>query len=169
MARKNAISMLKDDHDTVRGLLDRLKETTDRATKTRRDLLERIEHEIEVHMQLEEEIFYPAFREAMGDKQGEKMFHEAREEHRAATRVMIDLKKTDVGSPAFGGRAKVLAELVTHHADEEEEEMFSLAKKHMENEQLVELAEQMTERKRQLQNGKSRRRDVREAAGRLRV
>jgi hemerythrin-like domain-containing protein len=164
VAKVNAISILKHDHDNVRELLDRLKNTTDRATKTRVDLLERIEAEMVAHMTVEEEIFYPAFRDAMGDKHAEKIYHEAREEHRAASKVMADLKKADPSSPVFGGRAKVLAELVTHHADEEEDEMFSLATKHFSSDELEALGAQIEQRKRQLANGRSRRKESRSSA-----
>ena len=164
MAKIDAISILKHDHEHVEELLERLKNTTERATKTRVDLLERIEAEIVAHMSVEEEIFYPAFRDAVGDKKAEKMYHEAREEHRAATKVMLDLKRTDPSSPAFGGRAKVLAELVTHHADEEEDEMFPMANKHFSSEELEALGKQIEQRKRQLSNGKSRRKESRASA-----
>ncbi len=164
MTRKNAISILKEDHENVRGMLEKLKNTTERATRTRQDLLERIEHEIFLHMTVEEEILYPAFRDAVGDKHAEKMYYESREEHRAANKVLADLKKADSSSPVFGGRAKVLAELVNHHADEEEDEMFLLAKKHLSNEDLEALGEQMEQRKRQLANGKSRRKESRASA-----
>jgi hemerythrin-like domain-containing protein len=164
LAKLNAITILKHDHENVRELLERLKNTTERATKTRGDLLERIEAEIVAHMTVEEEIFYPAFRDAVGDKHAQKMYHEAKEEHRAATKVMLDLKKTDPSSPAFGGRAKVLAELVTHHADEEEDEMFPMASKHFSNDELESLGEQIEQRKRQLANGKSRRKETRASA-----
>lgn len=169
MARTNAITMLENDHKTVKELFERIKATTERAVKTRQELLERIEHELQVHMTLEQEIFYPAFRDAVDSKEALKIFHEAQEEHRAADKVLADLKRTDASSVAFGGRAKVLAELVTHHADEEEDEMFPLAKKHLSSEELQELGQRMEERKRQLSNGKSRRKDVRAAASRMRT
>ena len=58
------------------------------------------------------------------------MNFEALEEHRAVDELVLpDLKNTDPASHQFSGRAKVLRELVEHHADEEEEEMFEMAKK----------------------------------------
>ena len=65
---KDAIDLLKEDHDHVRRLLTQLSETTSRAAKTRGDLLKKIGSEILVHTKLEEEIFYPAFRDANGAK-----------------------------------------------------------------------------------------------------
>jgi hemerythrin-like domain-containing protein len=147
---KNAIDMLKEDHDHVRRLLAQLSETTARAAKTRPDLLKKIATEVQIHTRLEEEIFYPAFREA-GGSDHEKMFFEAKEEHRAVDDlVMPDLQKTDPASETFSGRAKVLKELIEHHAEEEEQEMFPEARKSLSGEQLVELGERMAERKKEL-------------------
>ncbi|MFZ5656431.1 MAG: hemerythrin domain-containing protein [Pseudomonadota bacterium] len=147
----NAIELLKADHAKVRALFEELTNTTSRAEKTRTQLLEKIRLELDVHTQIEEEIFYPAFREAGKKSDDEQMFHEALEEHRAAGElVMPDLLETEVTSEKFSGRAKVLKELVEHHADEEEKELFKRARELMSREQLVELGERMAARKEEL-------------------
>jgi hemerythrin-like domain-containing protein len=148
---KNAIELLKADHKTVRELLEKLADTTERATKTRPELLKRIGMEIRVHTSLEEEIFYPALREAGGTEEG-RMFFEALEEHRAAGELVLpDLEETAPDSEQFSGRAKVLKELIEHHADEEEQEMFPRARKVLDADQLKELGERMEARKQALQ------------------
>ena len=140
---QNAIELLKADHKKVRELLSQLVESTTRAEKKRRELLDKIEQELKVHTHIEEEIFYPAFK-AAGNAEHKKMYFEALEEHRAVEALVLpDLKKTDPTSEKFSGRAKVLKELVEHHADEEEEEMFKAARKAMSARQLEELGEQM--------------------------
>src|SRR3546814_1785888 len=60
-----------------------------------------------------------------------KLFrYEAKEEHRAVEKLVLpDLFKTDAGTVVFAGRAKVLKDLIEHHAEEEEKEMFPRAKK----------------------------------------
>ena len=147
---QNAIQLLKEDHATVKDLLGKLEETTTRGTKTRRELLERIGKELRIHAAIEEEIFYPAFRDA-GDKDATKMFFEALEEHRAVEQMVLpDLEKTDPSTEKFSGRAKVLKELVEHHADEEEKQMFPKARKLFSAEELRELGLRMDERKREL-------------------
>ncbi len=151
MATPNALTMLKADHQKVRDLLTRLTETTTRASKTRRDLLERIVREVHVHAALEEEIFYPALRDAGGDEEL-KMYFEALEEHRVVADMLIPhLQRTDPGSEQFSGRAKVLKELIEHHADEEEKEMFKAARKVLDAAALRELGERMAERKKELE------------------
>jgi hemerythrin-like domain-containing protein len=147
----DAISLLKDDHQTVRKLLNELAETTSRAEKTRPELLATIAMEIRVHSAIEEEIFYPAFK-AAGEKADDgKMYFEALEEHRAAGELVLpDLLETDVTSDQFSGRAKVLKELIEHHAGEEEKEMFPRARELLSKEELIALGDQMLQRKTEL-------------------
>lgn len=146
----NAIELLKQDHKAVRNLFDKLTDTTKRATKQRQELLEKITQELQIHTKLEEEIFYPAFRKA-GGSDHEKMFFEAQEEHRAVEKLVLpDLQKTNTDHDSFGGRAKVLKELVEHHAEEEEEEMFPEAKKTLSDDELMELGARMEARKKEL-------------------
>ena len=147
----NAIDLLKADHQKVRELLTQLSETTSRATKRRGELLEKIRLELEVHTTIEEEIFYPAFREAGKKGDDEEMYFEALEEHRAAGDLVLpDLLSTEVTSEKFAGRAKVLKELVEHHAEEEEKEMFPRARQLLDKDMLRELGERMMARKQEL-------------------
>jgi hemerythrin superfamily protein len=148
----NAIELLEQDHRNVRKLLEELSETSEKDEKKRNELLDRIEHELTLHTTLEEEIFYPAFREA-GEKKkdDQKMYYEAREEHRAVEKlVMPDLKKTKTTTVEFAGRVKVLKELIEHHVEEEEQEMFPEANKLMTKKQLEELGERIQARKKEL-------------------
>ena len=147
----DALSLLKDDHKKVRALLGELAETTNRAEKTRTELLAKIARELEVHTKIEEEIFYPAFKKAGENSDDNKMFFEAMEEHRAAGDLVLpDLLGTPTDSEKFSGRAKVLKELVEHHADEEEKEMFKRAKQLMDAAELKALGEQLETRKLEL-------------------
>jgi hemerythrin-like domain-containing protein len=144
----DAIKLLTEDHKTVRAHLDELAETTPRALKTRTELLDKIRVELKAHTTIEEEIFYPAFQSRGTKGDDDKMYFEALEEHRAAGDLVLpDLLSTAVDSEQFSGRAKVLKELVTHHADEEEKEMFPRAKALLSKEELVALGDKMAARK----------------------
>ncbi|MDQ6645631.1 MAG: hemerythrin domain-containing protein [Pseudomonadota bacterium] len=147
----DAITLLKKDHDTVEALLTELAESTSRGVKKRAELLDKIRIELKAHATIEEEIFYPAFK-SHGDKgDDDKTYFEALEEHRAAGDLVLpDLLATEVASEKFLGRAKVLKDLVQHHASEEEKEMFPRAKKLLTKEELTTLGEQMAARKAQL-------------------
>ncbi|MBV4531236.1 hemerythrin domain-containing protein [Pseudomonas sp. SWRI107] len=125
----NAIELLTNDHKLVKKLLEELSATTERAVKKRAELLQRIEQEVRIHTQLEEEILYPAIKQA-GGKEEAKMYYEAKEEHRTVdSLVMPDLLETDTGTVEFAGRVKVMKELLEHHIEEEESELFPTARK----------------------------------------
>ncbi|WP_300720089.1 hemerythrin domain-containing protein [Pseudomonas sp.] len=139
----NAIDLLKADHEKVKGILAQLSESTDRAVKKRTELLEKLELEVSIHTQLEEEILYPAYKAAGGKAEAE-MYYEAKEEHRTVDSLVLpDLKGTDPTSPEFAGRVKVIKELLEHHIEEEETDMFPHAKKILGKAKLDELGDQM--------------------------
>ena len=147
----NAIELLTQDHKTIKALLGELEATTARGVKKRTELLERIDAELKVHTSIEEEIFYPAFKKAGDGKDDNEAYFEAMEEHRAAGELVLpDLLKTEPASEQFSGRAKVLKELVEHHADEEEKEMFKRARQLFDKAELDRLGKQMAQRKNEL-------------------
>lgn len=150
MPAKDAISFLKDDHKKVKALLSKLESTTERGAKTRKKLLSEIETEVKVHTQIEEEVFYPAYHEAAKKKDDLKMFFEAVEEHHVVDLVLPEILDTDPASEEFGAKAKVLKELIEHHADEEEKEMFPKARKLLSNDELKELGARLEQRKMEL-------------------
>ena len=79
------------------------------------------------------------------------MFHEAKEEHRAVDSLVLpDLKSTDPSSVQFSGRAKVCKELLEHHIEEEESEMFPKARELFDQARLEEMGQQMAELKERL-------------------
>lgn len=139
----NAIDLLLEDHKRVKAILSQLSDSTERALKKRTELLNKLEMEITIHTRLEEEILYPVFKKA-GDKEQAVMYHEAKEEHRTVDSLVLpDLKKTAPDSLEFSGRVKVVKELLEHHIEEEETEMFPQARKLLGKAVLDELGKQM--------------------------
>ncbi|HEX6995065.1 MAG TPA: hemerythrin domain-containing protein [Gammaproteobacteria bacterium] len=147
----NATDMLREDHDKVRELLSQLSSTTNRAAKKRSELLQKLKKEVLIHTQIEEEIFYPAFRDSKAEE-SKRLFYEAKEEHRAVDELVLpDVETTEPSSEEFAGRIKVLKDMIEHHAEEEEKEIFPKAKKALGKEELEELGERMAERKQELE------------------
>jgi len=143
---QDAIALLKQDHEKVRTLLGSL----EKATGARREkLLGQVEQELKIHTTIEEEIFYPAFREAAKKKDDQVMIFEALEEHHVVDLVLPEAREGD-NADDLEAKAKVLKELVEHHADEEEKDMFPRARKTMDREELRELGERMAARKKEL-------------------
>lgn len=147
----NAVELLVKDHEKMKALLgDLLK--SDKSASERTELLRKVQKELSVHTQIEEEIFYPAFADEKSPASKKKMYHEAKEEHRAVEKLVLpDLNDTAPSTMEFMGRAKVLKELVEHHMEEEEEEMFKMAEESMSEAQLKELGQKMAARKKELQ------------------
>jgi hemerythrin-like domain-containing protein len=141
MAR-DILKTLQAEHDKVRALFDDMKGTTDRALKTRADLLEQIEANLMPHAKWEEQVFYPAFKER-ADRDGLQTHAEAVQEHRAVENTVIpDVHAADVATPEFAGRVKVFGELVDHHATEEEKTMFKMARQMFSAEERAQLDEE---------------------------
>lgn len=147
----NAITMLKADHANVKRLLRELSETSARSAKQRERLVADVERELEIHSQLEEELFYPTFKKCAEDTRSEELFYEATEEHHVVDMVLPELKATGTKAPEFEAKCKVLRDLVEHHIREEEGEMFPQARQLMSDEQLRALGEAMQSRKETLQ------------------
>ncbi|MBM7059270.1 hemerythrin domain-containing protein [Pseudomonas sp. UL073] len=146
----NAVELLKQDHVVVKQLLEKLSHTTERGIKTRRELVNRLYAELSVHTEIEEQIFYPAYLKA-GGKKDAVLYHEAKEEHRTVDALVLpDLLKTDPATLPFAGHAKVLKELLEHHIEEEEKDMFPKASKLLGKDQLEALGAQMEARRKAL-------------------
>ena len=142
----DAIALLKQDHEKVRDLLGRLEKSSgERHGK----LLTQIEQELKVHTQIEEEIFYPAYRDAARKKSDQKLYFEAIEEHHVVDLVVPEASDGE-STEELQAKAKVLKDLVEHHAGEEEKQMFPRARKLFDKEQLRDLGERMQMRKEQL-------------------
>ena len=146
----DAISLLKEDHEKVKSLLTELEETSNRAVKSRQELVGKIAKELKVHTKIEESVFYPAFK-AAAEKQDERvMYYEANEEHRLVDFEIPRLENTDPSTDDFLAHAKVLKEIVEHHVKEEEKEMFPMAKKLLSKEELEEIGMKMEAEKKKL-------------------
>jgi hypothetical protein len=136
----DGITLLETDHRRLEDLLKRGVETSARAVKDRKALLDTIAAELTIHETMEERVLYPAL----------KKFPEARDivlegvqEHHVADLIMKELYDTPVSDEQWGAKFKVFKENIEHHIEEEEGPMFRTARGVMTREQLVDLGEQM--------------------------
>ena len=134
-----ATDLLKKQHKEVKALFKKIENTEDPGE--RKQLMEQIAAALQMHTRIEEEIFYPAVR-GLETRKAEEMVAEAYEEHHVVDLVLKDLPNVDPEDERFEAKMTVLSELVLHHADEEEKEMFKLAER-LGKEELEDLAEQM--------------------------
>jgi hemerythrin superfamily protein len=143
MAAKDAIALLKADHKEVAEMLEKFE--TARSTKEK--LAQQICMSLTVHAQIEEEIFYPAAREALGDE-GEDLLNEAKVEHNSLKELIGQIEGSSPDDDLFEAHVKVLGEYVRHHVKEEEGELFPKLRKS--NMDLVKIGEQLAARKKEL-------------------
>lgn len=148
--KPDAIALLKEDHKKVKSLLGDLEKSSMRGGPRAQKLLAQIDKELTIHTTIEEEIFYPAFRDAVRTKDDKKMYYEAKEEHHVVKLVLPEVKEGGMAVEEFAAKCKVLKELVEHHADEEEKEMFPEARKVISRAELQDLGDRMAARKKQL-------------------
>jgi iron-sulfur cluster repair protein YtfE (RIC family) len=128
----NAIDLLKQQHKKTKAALEKAS-----AGKLDAKESKKAADELVAHMVIEEHIFYPRVRELMKDMVGESF-----EEHTVA-RFALARCLTARGDEQIKARFTVLKELVGHHIDEEEKEMFSKVRKEIGAEELERLGERM--------------------------
>ena len=136
----DAFELLKKDHEKVSGIFEKLETTTERGVKTREELFTQLKQELDIHAQIEEQIFYPALEEA---KETHEITLEAFEEHAVVKQLLAELEQLSKDDETWGAKLKVLQENVEHHVEEEEGEMFSGARKVLSSEQIEALGSRM--------------------------
>jgi len=122
----DAVELLTQQHREVKEMFDRFENMTDRAKVSKKKLADEICNALIMHTTIEEEIFYPATREA--SEETEDMVDEAVVEHASAKDLIAQIMEMDPGDDLYDAKVKVLGELVEHHVKEEEEEMFPKTK-----------------------------------------
>jgi hemerythrin-like domain-containing protein len=145
----DAIALLKADHAKVEGLFDQFEKA--RTDDKKRTLAEQICQELKVHTTIEEEIFYPAARQAIED---DDLLDEAAVEHASAKEL---IEQIESGSPAddkWCAKVTVLGEYIQHHVKEEHNELFPEVRKT--DLDLKALGEQLAARKKELMNGRGK-------------
>jgi hypothetical protein len=141
----DALKMLKDDHRKVQDLFKEFEEAEEASQK--KQIVALVIQELEIHSQIEEEIFYPAVRdEAEPDSE---IMEEAEEEHHVVDTIIAELKKMRPTANNYSAKFKVLAENVKHHIQEEESMMLPKAAE-LGSGRMAELGDEMQERKMEL-------------------
>jgi hemerythrin superfamily protein len=138
----DAIAVLKADHRSVSGLFDRFEGLGDRAHATRERTLTRIIEELSIHAGIEEDVFYPAVRARFAERD-ESMVLEALEEHHVAKLLLRELESMDPRSERYVAKVAVLREIVDHHVEEEESELFKRVRAAFSRSELRDLGAQL--------------------------
>ncbi len=121
----DAVALLKDDHQRVDEMFKQFDEMRNDGEE-KAALVKVICNELKVHTIVEEEIFYPAMREAIRDAE---LLDEADVEHESAKTLIAQLESMKPGDDHYDAKVTVLGEYIRHHVKEEQREMFPKARK----------------------------------------
>ena len=142
---QDGLQLLAADHRKVEGLFADFEKASGASAKEK--LVRQICTELKIHTQIEEEIFYPAARDAIDD---EELVDEAEVEHASAKQLIDELEHMEPGEDLYDARFTVLGEYVNHHIKEEEHSLFPEVKKAKVD--LDELGRRMMQMKEKLQS-----------------
>jgi hypothetical protein len=148
-ANATALDILKSDHVEVDKLFkqfDKFKASEDEEGM--QQVAQAACNALRIHAEIEEDIFYPALREAAD---ADDPLDEADVEHSHVKELVEELQDSAPGEHLFEARFKVLSEYVRHHVEEEESTIFAAARKS--DLDLVALGEQLQARKDELSAG----------------
>ncbi|PWC33843.1 hemerythrin domain-containing protein [Azospirillum sp. TSO35-2] len=144
MARKtndaDIFARIKTDHDTIRDLLDK----TEKANGSGRAVFETLQRELWAHSKVEESVFYAPLKTA---KEAKSETIEGLNEHHLINGLLDELNAMKTTDSGWKEKLQVLGELVRHHLDEEEEELFEEAKEALGDKRAMELGGVYAERK----------------------
>jgi iron-sulfur cluster repair protein YtfE (RIC family) len=143
MAELNALELIKSDHERIKKMFAQALDADEPAARS--ELLQRIRAELMAHERMEEDIFYPALRSA--SEKAKDIVLEGYEEHHVIDLILDEMFEVPEDTEQWHAKLKVLHENLEHHIEEEEEEMFSRAKKAMSRETLEELGQKMQQSK----------------------
>jgi hemerythrin superfamily protein len=126
---KDACDLLDADHRAVKKMFKEYEELTGSrarsAAQKKMELARQICHELTVHAQIEEEMFYPRLREVLKDTD---IVAEAEVEHQSAKDLIAQIEGMAEADEMFDAKVKVLGEYVDHHVKEERSEIFPKAR-----------------------------------------
>ena len=140
----DALALLKKDHQTVEKLFARFEKNPSK------EIAERFVRELAVHAAIEEQLFYPALRQAAEAQELEEADDEvleALEEHHVAKWLLSEIEGLDEDDERFEAKCMVLIESVRHHVKEEEGPLFRFARRLFKRDQLNDLGKLMQKAK----------------------
>jgi hemerythrin-like domain-containing protein len=148
--RDDALALLEKDHRKVQKMFKQFEKLDHEDERATRELAEQAISELEVHAALEEELFYPVVRDSIDE---EDVIEEAEVEHQSARDLIDRLRALQPGTPTYAATFKVLGEYVNHHIEEEEKQMFKLAKRAKLD--FEELGQELRQRKEEILSGRA--------------
>lgn len=140
-SRKDIFEVLTREHRLVSGILDRIESLCEEEEGEQAlAAFEILKQKLLPHARAEEAAVYPRFAEASDELR--ELMGEAKEEHALVEQMIEEISSLDVEDDAWKAKFTVLKELVEHHVEDEEGDVFAAAGKALDEETAIELAEQ---------------------------
>lgn len=134
----DAIQVLKQQHEEVASLFEQFEKARTRKAALAQEICEKLS----IHDKIEREIFYPAVNE---NEELKDMILEGLEEHHLVQILLKQISECDPSDETFEAKVKVLQELIEHHVEEEEQEMFKAIRGAVDKKLLNELGRRLEE------------------------
>ncbi len=122
MTTQDIFTLIKADHREIDKLFKKIDRTSERATKTRTRLFEQLRDKIVEHSHAEEEAVYPLLRK---HTKTEDIGYESVEEHSVISHLLDRISVVAVSEKEWTAAVTVLKEMIQHHVEEEQSEMFA--------------------------------------------
>jgi hemerythrin superfamily protein len=123
---RDAIALLKQDHRTVSALFEEFEKADEEEQSA---IAQRVCQLLTVHATIEEELLYPAAKEAFEDEESEELVNEAEVEHGSAKELIAKIEGMTSDDEHFKAAVSVLGEYIKHHVKEEEGQLFPQLRK----------------------------------------
>lgn len=144
----DVFQLLKKDHRKVKGLFEKLEETG--GEKTRDKLFKELATDLAVHSKVEETIVYPRLKEF---EELSEMVAEAVEEHQIAEQLLEELAGMEQQNEQWQAKLTVLKEMIEHHVQEEEDELFPEAEELLGEDEAEEMGKTIEQEKKDMLKG----------------
>ena len=141
----NALTVLKQDHGNVEALFKQFEGLDEGDVDEKRRVVDHLIEQLSVHAAIEEQVFYPAVRQASDEVKGTVL--EGLEEHHIVTWTLSELETMAPADERFDAKVRVLIESVRHHVEEEEGELFDAVRAAVPTQELDALGEALAKAK----------------------
>lgn len=134
----NLYEILHQDHEKVKGLFDQL-DALGEINENRRDqLFSALYQELDIHTQAEEKYLYSQLR---SENETRELIMESFDEHKMVKKLLGDLDTMDKGTVEWTAKLRSLRESVEQHVEMEENELFPLARKALDDDEASGIAD----------------------------
>lgn len=142
--------LLKNDHEKINELFAKLDRTSEKAIKTREGLFADLQFALDTHAKVEEKNLYDRLRK---NNKMEDLIGHSYDEHAEIKDLLKELDSIAKDTENWLDILDELKDLVTHHVEEEEREMFPKAERMLSKSELDDIGDKINEEESKAYNG----------------